>query len=240
MNNSILYVTLFCLCMSLMGTMIGALIGVSVKNPSEKLLGLTLSFAAGLMLIISIFELIPEAIEENGITNFFMFSLIGIFIILIINYFSASHDNNTHIKMAFLVALGIMLHNFPEGLVMGFGFMTKGNLGFKMSVLIAIHDIPEGIVVAAPLNYSKVNKVKILVYTLLTALPAFFGALIAIYIGRISPVTIGASLSVAAGIMLYVVLVEMLPESKKLCGIQICTLGMILGSIFGGLMIKFM
>lgn len=226
--------------MSIMGTMIGALIGISVKNPSEKLLGVTLSFSAGLMLIISIFELIPEAIAKNGTTNFFIFFLIGIFIILIINYFSALYNNDSHIKMAFLVALGIMLHNLPEGLVMGFGFMTRGNLGFKMSVLIAIHDIPEGIVVSAPLNYSQINKIKILGYTLLTALPAFFGALIAIYVGSISPVTIGASLSVAAGIMLYVVLVEMLPESKKICGIQVCTLGMTLGIIFGGLMIKFM
>ncbi|CAM2755401.1 ZIP family metal transporter [Hathewaya histolytica] len=235
-----LVMLLFCLCMSLIGTMIGALIGVSVKNPSEKALGFTLSLASGLMIIVSVFELIPEAIQKINIKHTCMFFLFGVVIILIINYFSYFYFKDNTIKMAILIALGIMLHNFPEGIIMGVGFMSGGSLGIKMSILIAIHDIPEGISVAAPLKYSKVSSAKILAYTFLVGFPALIGAIIGMVIGNISDIAIGGSLSTAAGIMIYVTLFEMIPKSMKLSGYKRCILGTIIGCMLGIFMILFM
>lgn len=235
-----IFIVLFCLCMSLIGTMIGALIGVSIKNPSKKFLGFIFSFAAGLMLMVSAFELIPEAIEVSNMKSFLVFFSIGILTILIINYFSAYYTKDNNIKIALLISLGIMLHNFPEGLIMGVGFMAGGNLGLKMSILIAIHDIPEGISVAAPLKYSKVSSTRIMIYAFLTALPALIGSLVGIFLGSISDLAIGASLSIAAGIMLYVTLFEMIPKSREICGIKVCTFGLTIGSIIGICIIVFM
>lgn len=238
MNN--LFILLFCLCMSLIGTMIGALIGVSIKNLSKNFLGLIFSLTAGLMLIISVFELIPEAIEVNNMKIFLVFFSIGILITLIINYITSYYTKDNNIKIALLISLGIMLHNFPEGLIMGVGFMAGGNLGIKMSILIAIHDIPEGISVVAPLKYSKVKGTRIMLYAFLTALPALIGALIGILIGGISNLALGGSLSIASGIMLYVTLFEMIPKSREMCGIKTCTLGIIIGALMGICMLLFM
>ena len=33
-----------------------------------------------------------------------------------------------------MAALGIMIHNFPEGIIMGCGFVAGGTLGIKMSI----------------------------------------------------------------------------------------------------------
>jgi ZIP family zinc transporter len=87
---------------------------------------------------------------------------------------------------------------------MGCGFAAGGALGIKMSIIIAIHDIPEGIAVSAPLIASKVKIPKILFYTFITAFPTAVGTWIGAYIANISVNVLGACLSFASGIMLYV------------------------------------
>ena len=52
--------TLIGLFFGTFGTTIGGIIGVSIKNTSNKFLSFILSFASGLMLSIVCFDLIPE------------------------------------------------------------------------------------------------------------------------------------------------------------------------------------
>ena len=44
------------------GTTIGGIIGINIKNPSNRILSFILSFASGLMTAIICFYLIPEAL----------------------------------------------------------------------------------------------------------------------------------------------------------------------------------
>lgn len=226
-------IIIFSSIVSLTGTMLGALLGISMKNPSKKLLGITIGFSGGLMFCITILELIPEAVSKISIINAMIFIILGILIMFLIDNIRKSYNNNNYSYIAFFVALGIMLHNFPEGIIMGFGFSAGDNLGLKMSLLISIHDIPEGIAVATPLMVVKTNRYKILFYTFLTALPTALGAWIGIFIGSNFSYILGNCLSMAAGIMLYVVCGKMFFESKELCGSKNCTKGILLGVIFG-------
>lgn len=223
---------------ALIGTMIGAFLGVAMKKPSRKILGNIIGFASGLMLSIVVFELIPEATSKTGFFRTLLFLIIGIIIVVIIDTISnfSSNVNFRYTKVAFMVAMGIMIHNFPEGLIMGFGFVNGESLGLKMSVIIAIHDVPEGLAVAAPLMLSGIKSRKILFYAFLTALPTAIGAWIGIYVGSISTNVLGDALAFASGVMLYVIYGEMIPESKKLWPGTTSTLGMLLGIIVGLIM----
>ncbi|HEY8804786.1 MAG TPA: ZIP family metal transporter [Clostridium sp.] len=223
-----------------MGTMLGAFLGAIINKPSRKFLGNIIGFASGLMLSIVVFELIPEATDKTGIFGTLMFLILGIIIVVIIDKMSnlSSNVKSQYTKVAFMVAVGIMIHNFPEGLVMGFGFANGDSLGLKMSMIIAIHDVPEGLAVAAPLMLSGMNSSKILFYAFLTALPTAIGAWIGIYIGSISVEVLGSALAFASGVMLYVIHGEMIPESKKLWPGTTSTLGILLGMIVGLLMIN--
>jgi len=107
-----------------------------------------------------------------------------------------------------------------------------------MSLIIAIHDIPEGIAVAAPLMASKVRIPKILFYVFITAFPTAIGTLFGTYIANISENVLGACLSFASGIMLYVVCGEMIPESSKLWEGVTSTIGTLSGVIVGLIMVK--
>lgn len=225
---------------SLIGTMIGASIGVIVKKPTEKFLGALLGFAGGLMLSIVVFDLIPESIEKWSFFGTIFFCIFGIIIIIFIdNILSVKDKNmNNHAKVAFMTSLGLMLHNFPEGIIMGCGFLAGKSLGLKMSLIIAIHDIPEGMAVSAPLMVSKVRVSKILFYVFITALPTALGAWIGIFAGSISPNTLGACLATASGIMLYVVCGELLPESAKIWDGITSTIGVLCGVLLGLIMIN--
>ena len=238
MKSTVVLIIIFTGVIALIGTMLGAFLGVVMKRPSRRLLGNIIGFASGLMLSIVVFELIPEAIDKTGFLRTLFFLVLGIVIVVIIDKISSlsNNVNSEYTKVAFMVAIGIMLHNFPEGLIMGFGFVNGEGLGLKMSIIIAIHDVPEGLAVAAPLMLSGVKNRKILFYAFLTALPTAIGAWLGIYIGSISTVILGNALAFASGVMLYVIHGEMIPQSKKLWAGTTSTLGILLGIILGLIM----
>lgn len=236
------YVSIIILAMSisLIGTMIGASIGVIVRNPSKKLLGTIMGFAGGLMLAVVVFELIPEAINKTNILFTVIFYSIGIGIVMLIEKITAKKSMKTsnYMKVAIITSLGLMLHNLPEGIIMGCGFLVEQNLGVQMSVIIALHDIPEGIAVTAPLMASNVKAYKIIIYAFLTALPTALGAALGVMAGKISDFYLGLSLALASGIMMYVVFGELIPESNKLWSGILNTLSVIIGLTLGFIMIN--
>lgn len=238
--RNIIIIVLLSAMISLIGTMIGASIGVIVKRPSRKFLGYILGFAGGLMLSIVVFDLIPESVEKWSFSGTLIFCIIGIIVVMGIDNLMNIRQTgiNSHVKVAFLTALGLMLHNFPEGIIMGVGFLTGKSLGLKMSIIIAIHDIPEGMAVSAPLMVSRVKVSKILFYVFITALPTALGAWIGIFAGSISANTLGACLATASGIMLYVVCGELLPESTKVWDGITSTIGILTGVLLGLVMIN--
>ncbi|KZL90077.1 zinc transporter ZupT [Clostridium magnum DSM 2767] len=223
---------------SLMGTMVGASLGVIVKKPSNRLLGGIIGFAGGLMLSVVVFDLIPEAIIKWNFFGTISFCIIGIIVIALVDNKINLENVNKHTKVAFMAALGLMIHNFPEGIIMGCGFAAGGTLGIKMALIISIHDIPEGIAVSAPLVASRVKVSKILVYAFITAFPTAIGTWVGAYIANISMNVLGACLSFASGIMLYVVCGEMLPESSKLWDGVTSTVGILTGIIVGLVIVR--
>lgn len=236
------YISIIILAMSisLIGTMIGASIGVIVRNPSRKLLGSIMGFAGGLMLAVVVFELIPEAINKTNILYTVIFYTIGIGIVMFIERVTdkTKVKSSNYVKMAIITSLGLMLHNFPEGIIMGCGFLVEQKLGVQMSIIIALHDIPEGIAVTAPLMASKVKSTKIMLYAFLTALPTALGAALGVMAGNISDFYLGLSLALASGIMMYVVFGELVPESNKLWSGVLNSLSVILGLTLGFIMIN--
>lgn len=234
MNFNPFTIIVFISAISFFGTVLGGGLGVIIKNPTRKNLGNTIGFSAGLMLSIVMLQLIPEAVKWNFYGTI-IFCSIGIMIFLVMEstYSVNIIQNDTYKKTAFLAIIAIMLHNLPEGIIMGCGFSSSQNIGIEMAIAIAIHDIPEGIAVAASMVAANVNKIKIMMYTIITALPTVIGAIIGVYIGSISKNILGISIAIASGVMLYVICGEMIPESNKLWKGKSSNLATILGIILG-------
>lgn len=234
--NYLLKTTLLGLFFGTFGTTLGGVIGINFKNTSNRFLSFILEFAAGLMMAIVCFDLIPESL---GLTNIAV-TLIGV----ILGTLAMFICDNTIQKISFkkqssllrtgiVVGIGLALHNFPEGLAIGSGFEASLKLGFSLAIAILLHDIPEGISMSIPMKAGGMKKSKALLYTFLsgitTGMGAFFGALL----GNISTTMIGICLAFAAGAMLYIVSGELIPESNKIYKGRMGFFGNILGFILG-------
>lgn len=233
-------ISLYGLIFGMIGTTLGGIIGAFLNIKSKKFLSFVLEFAAGLMTAVICFDLIPEGLEIVNISMCILGIFIGIVAMIlcdkIVNKYCTNNSElkgNHMLKTGIIIAIGLAVHNFPEGLAIGAGFESSSILGFKLAIAIALHDVPEGISIALPLKNSGSSKIKAIIITtisgLTTGLGAFFGAII----GNISPTLIGISLSFAAGAMLYIVSCELIPESKNNYKGRFASLGNILGLVIG-------
>ena len=228
------------------GTTIGGIIGCSLKSQSNKFLSFILSFAAGLMMAVICFDLIPEALGLSQITEVIIGIVLGIIVMIfcdllvekifrkkiILNQDTNKVSNNL-LKTGIIVSIGLAIHNIPEGLAIGSGFEASLKLGFSLAIAICFHDIPEGISMALPMKNGGMKAYKIMFYVILSGIATGVGALIGSIVGKISEQIIAIALSFAAGAMLYIVSGELIPESNSLYKGRISALGNMIGFIIG-------
>lgn len=220
------------------GTTIGGIIGVNLQSNSNKFLGFILSFAAGLMMAIICFDLLPEAMEMANFAVILLGTLLGILTMIICDTIvkervSSRKGMNNLLRTGIIISIGLALHNIPEGLAIGTGFQASINLGLSLAIVIAIHDVPEGISMAVPMKKGGMSKGKVIFYVVMSGISTGIGALVGHLVGGISEKIIAASLSFAAGAMLYIVSGELTPEANNLYKGRMNAIGNILGFILG-------
>lgn len=202
-------------------TGVGALITICIKTPSHKLLSSSLGFAAGIMLGISTLSLIPESIEVGNIYSCILgFASGAAFLALLDLWLPHIHKNEAkddeYKKMGYFIAIGIAVHNLPEGIAIGVSNEVSVSLGLYMALSIGIHNIAEGLSVAMPLSLSpNMKKGKIVFITTITGLVTLFGTMLGTALADISSLLISASFAFAAGAMIYITSDELIPKSHR-------------------------
>ncbi|MDO5557318.1 MAG: ZIP family metal transporter [Clostridia bacterium] len=233
----IIKITLVGLLFGTFGTTIGGIIGVSLKNISDRFLSFILSFAAGLMMAVVCFELIPEALAISKISTVILTIIAGIIIMIFCDYIvgksSKMRSQNKLLKTGIVISIGLALHNVPEGLAIGSSFGASIKLGYALAIAIAFHDVPEGIAMAIPLKTGGMKSLKVIWYVILSGFATGIGAFAGAVVGSISQTVIAICLSFAAGAMLYIVSGELIPESNKIYRGTIPLIGNILGILVG-------
>lgn len=236
--NSLITITIIGTMVGIIGTGTGAILVLIYKNPGYKFMSLVLGASGGLMLSVVAFDLLPEAFELGGVPLSIIGILIGILVTTLVDEYLPDFEEGftgggEYFKMGLLLAIGLAIHNFPEGLAIGSGFTAGQKLGFGISLVIGAHDIPEGMAVAAPMSISGVNRFKIFLYTVATAVPTGVGAFIGAVLGGISPVFVTLCLGFAGGTMLYIVCGQLIPKSRSLFENVLSTFGILAGIIAG-------
>ena len=159
-----------------LATGVGGLIAV-IRKPGKRSFGFLMGFASGVMVTLSFTELVPEALESSGyLITIIGFGLGALFMFLIdfliphIRF--AKEEKNVFdaklLKTGMLVAIGIAIHNIPEGIAIGAGYVHKPKFGLFIALAIALHNIPEGIATALPLckgGYCRWKSFKIALYS---------------------------------------------------------------------------
>ena len=238
----------------------GLAAAILLKRPSENMVCWLLSFAAGVMVSIVCFGLIPESFKLAGIAISVFGLILGIIIIMGLNKLvdkititrkenlniHSTHEELYHeselihnpariLRSGIIILFAISLHNVPEGIAIGAGGSYNFHLGALLALMIAIHNIPEGMAIAAPLLAGGISKGKVVLLTSLSGATTLLGGFIGILIGSISDFAVAMSLSTAGGAMLYVVFGEIMPQSiimtKNRAASIITLFGIIVGLI---------
>ncbi len=227
-----------------LSTLLGTILIFFSKKDSNKIIVSSLSFAAGVMLCVSLLDLVPESVEllnskySNlaSILFFGIFLSIGILVSMFID--KKMPDNNKNNSKLFRVGIismfAIILHNIPEGIATFMASSMNARLGISLALAIAMHNIPEGISISVPIYYSTGSKRKSFLYTFISAISEPFGALIAFLFLRyfITDSFMGMLFAFIAGIMTHISLYELLPEAKSYNDKKRSSIFFIIGIIF--------
>lgn len=161
----------------------------------------TLSFLAGVLLIVAVDHLIPNPHETLDTRDP-----------------ALRADNRNHIRrVGLLSALAITAHNFPEGLATFFATLESPSVGAPLAFAIAIHNIAEGIAIAVPVYFATGRKSWAFAASLLSGLAEPVGAGIGYFAlaDMLSHNTFGVVFGLIAGIMVFLALDELLPAAKR-------------------------
>ncbi|UCC67525.1 MAG: zinc transporter ZupT [Armatimonadota bacterium] len=227
-----------------LSTTLGSAIAWLVPRPGPAFMALTLGFSAGVMIYISFVELLAAGLEEIGflwgqLAFFVGFGVMLTMDLLIPHSYQSETDPGISLKDAKLlrtglfVALGIAIHNFPEGLATFAAALSSRQLGIAIALTVAIHNIPEGIAVSAPVYAATGSRSKAFMWSFLSGLSEPLGAAMAglVLLPFLSPALLGALLALVAGFMVFIALDELLPASRTFGREHLTILGVVLGMI---------
>ena len=235
-----------------LATTVGSVLGLIVKRPGKKLLGLILGFSAGVMILVSFVSLLRTGIESleaaSGHYGFLYAHAAfvgGILVFLLLDLVVPHHyeeDHHAHAKHAhenrlertgLLTALGIGLHNFPEGIITFVGTLHDVHLGVALAVAIALHNIPEGLAISAPVYAATKSRGKAFFWSFLSGLAEPVGALLAaaVLMPLMTQVVMGMALAAVAGVMVAISLDELIPAANALDDGHLPILGITLGML---------
>jgi len=222
-----------------LATGIGGLI-VLIRKPGRRTFGFLMGFTGGLMISLSFFELVGEAWRISGFEMATAGFGLGAGFMFLVDYltphirFFEKEGNivdSSLVRAGSLIAVGISIHNIPEGLAIGAGYMHMPEFGLMIATAILLHNIPEGVATALPLCQGGVCRSKAFKTALLSGLAEPLGAMIAALFLSAYAELIPLSLAFAGGVMFFISLDELIPAAREHGHQHYTSAGMILGAI---------
>ena len=222
------YLIIIGIIIPFIGTTLGSFLVFFLKNNiNNKLEKFLLGFASGVMIAASIWSLLIPAINSSnhlGRLSFLPASIgftTGMIFLLILDiYISNLHINNKKTNMLYLA---VTMHNIPEGMAVGAGFlpfiMYPSSIslisGIILAIGIAVQNFPEGAIISLPLKASGYPKLKSFNYGMLSGIVEPIFSIITILLARIIIPALPYLMSFAAGAMIYVVVEELIPDDDN-------------------------
>jgi len=247
-----------------LSTTIGSALGLLTRKPGPRMMSLSLGFAAGVMILISFVELLPNGVEVigflGGYAAFFggMAAMYAVDLLVPHHYMAEEQDGrasrpeaghhrwrwrgaHTHhggsvregrlFRTATLVALGVTIHNFPEGIATFAGTLHDPRVGVAIALAIALHNIPEGLAISMPVYAATSSRTKAFLWSFLSGIAEPVGAVVAalFLLPFLSEALLSVVLAAVAGVMVFISLDELVPVACSLGEQHLSILGVGVG-----------
>jgi len=223
--------------MSVFTTVIGVALALRFRESSIGI-AVGIGFSAGIMLLISFFELIPESAAEAGVLTALTAVGFGGLVLFTLNLViphthlieERGGIGSPAIKSAYLVVFGMILHDFPEGFAMANSYIASPSLGVLVAVAIALHNLPEEFAMAVPAVLLG-RKGFLYGSALLSALAEPAGAIVGLVAVDFIPALNPLFMAFAAGAMIFVSLHELVPMARKYGNLSLFAVGFALSAL---------
>jgi zinc transporter, ZIP family len=206
-------------CGTALATGLGAIPVFFLGDRAAQLTPLLLGFAAGVMGVAAIAGLLVPATEEGSTVTVVVGLVAGLgFLVLARRLLSPDTGfmgrSGPGARMSALVFLVLFVHSLPEGFAVGTAFASdRAGLSLFVILAIAIQNIPEGTSVAIPMAEAGFSRGRQFWAAVGTSAPQPVGALIAFVAVEQIDGLLPFSFAFAAGAMLALIVVELLPQA---------------------------
>jgi zinc transporter ZupT len=205
-------------------TFLGGMLAVKFRNKLSEIM----AFAAGVLLAVVGFEILPEIIaqvKENDFPPIMpMVALVGGFLIFhilektILIHHAHEHDyaEHKHPDVGVLSALALIGHSFMDGIGIGLGFQVGPAVGALVAIAVISHDFTDGMNTVSLMLSHQNSTAKSKIFLLFDSLAPILGAASTLFF-KLSPSFLVIYLGAFAGFLLYIGTSDILPEahSKK-------------------------
>jgi ZIP family zinc transporter len=212
-------VLLLAACGTTLATGLGAIPVFFLGHRAAQLTPLLLGFAAGVMGVASIAGLLIPATEEGSTLAVLSGLAVGAGLLGVVRSRLDPHTtfmgrSGPGASTSALVFLVLFVHSLPEGFAIGTAFASdRAGLSLFVILAIAIQNIPEGTSVAIPMAAAGFSRTRQFWAAVGTSAPQPVGALVAFLLVEQIQSLLPFSFAFAAGAMLALIVVELLPKA---------------------------
>lgn len=202
-----------------LATFLGGVLVIKLK----KTIHYFFAFAAGNLIAVAFFELIPETLDiaqNMGIqarvimvaivTSFFCFSLVERFLIL---YHPDTEDFRGHI-MGPVGAGGLTLNSFLDGISIGVAFQVSFDIGLIVGLAVILHDITDGMNTVTIMLKNGQSTARSFLFLFLDSLAPLLGILVTVVIVFPKAILVFL-LAIFSGEFIYIGAASLLPETYQ-------------------------
>ncbi|MGL4736457.1 MAG: ZIP family metal transporter [Cellulosilyticaceae bacterium] len=223
------------------GVLIGILLLYFFRLTNKRVIGMLFGCTSGIMMAMICFEILPEALSAKQDSMVLVGIIIGILLGILMQEFSYEIEHRMekrrHSGQGFgtglVLLMGIGLHSIPEGFALGALAGTSPDTIGRFAMVLALHSIPEAIAIAIPFKMAGTKLHSLLWIPVGLGSIMGFGAVLGYVMSMTASHFITIMLGAAAGIILYIVCEELLPESRKVWNGRMTTLAIIAGILVG-------
>jgi zinc transporter, ZIP family len=203
-----------------LATGLGAIPVSALGERAEALRPLLLGFAGGVMAVASIVGLLLPGIDEGSLGSVAAGFGAGVLFLVATGRFLRSHEpqvgrlRGASVRTSVLVFAVLFVHSVPEGFAIGTAYASDtAGLSLFVIVAIALQNIPEGTSVAVPMERAGFSAGQQFWAAVGTSAPQPLGAVVAYLAVEQIEAMLPISFGFAAGAMLALVVIELLPDA---------------------------
>ena len=176
------------------------------------------AFAAGILLALAFVDLFPEGLELAGEAAIvgFVGGFVVLFLTEVLTRAHTHHSPEEHVSKHALgpFVVGLMIHNFADGFVLGVGAKAAAITSWLIGLGILVHQVPVGISLAAVLVAARATRARVMRTAVLLGLAIPLAAALTVIWQVPGDQALGSLTGAAGGVLAYIGAAHLLPEAQ--------------------------